>query len=370
MQIGIVTRNLIEEGGGIENYLNPIFMRLSMQDSLHVLTQRFENEKFSVPYRVEHPAGYSFLAFWLWTLANRRRLFEESDLIVSGSALTAPLIKGACKPKACFVYGLDLMYPNPVYQRWFPPALKHMDSVLACSAATRELCIQRGVSPAKVHVAYPGVDSKRFAPDKEAGYKIRQRLQIPDEAPVVFSVSRHVRRKGILRLVRDIAPALVRDNKNIRIVVGGQGPLTPEIKETVAKLGLSENVFLVGYIPDAELPAYYNMADVFALPEEPVAGDFEGFGIVHLEASACGVPSVGSHMEAATEAIEHGVRGVACDPYDLGEHVRNIKKFLADKSYREDFSSRCRERILESWTIENSASVAAEMVRSVAGHGD
>ncbi len=369
MKIGIITRNLLDVGGGIENYLNSIFRVLATRHELRVLTQNFRNPEYQSPFPVGYPPLRSYAPFWVWAQMKKKALFAESDLIISGSTLTAPLVKNAPRKKVSFAYGLDIMHEGLLYQRMFPPALKSMDCVIACSQATSELCIQRGISPEKVQIAYPGVDHRRFHPDPDARRAIRRRWGIEDDAPVVFSISRHVKKKGVLRLVRDVVPKLIREVPNVRVLVGGRGPQTPEIERAVHDLGLTKNVLLVGYLSEEDLPRYYTTADVFSLPEEPVEGDFEGFGMVHLESSACGVPSVGSRMEAATEAIEPGVRGVACDPHNVDEHVNAIKKFLIDDEYRREFSLRCREVIVKKWSLEKTTEDAAKIIER-AGESD
>lgn len=365
MKIGVISRSLLDLGGGIENYLHHIFTTLSQDHSIMVLTQKYDNTYFRSSYEVKCPRFRSLPIFWTWAALKRKKLFEHSDLVISGSTLTAPLIQNANKPTLCFVYGLDLLYPNKFYQFFFPPALKKIDYLITCSNATKELCAKRGVSPDKIYVVYPGVDPDRFKPDIKSGSLRREVLGISKEAPVVFSISRHVRKKGILRLVRDIVPPVLQEIPNVKFVIGGFGPQTNDIKAVIRKLSLEKAVILTGYIPDDDLPSYYNMANVFSLPEEPVFGDFEGFGMVHLEASACGVPSVGSNMEAAVEAIEDGVRGVACDPFNIEEHIKAIKRFLLDRAYHDEFSSRCRDTILQKWTIGKTTAVAAQVINHI-----
>lgn len=362
MRIGVISRSLLDMGGGIENYLHNIFTTLARNHTIVVLTQRFDNENYRRNYEVKHPRFRSLPVYLIWAALKRKRLSLDSDLVISGSALTAPLVQISSKPTLCFVYGIDLVYPNQLYQFFFPPALLKVNYLIACSNATKALCVERGISAQKVFVVHPGVDADRFKPDKTSGLARRQALGIPEHDPVVFSVSRHVRKKGILRLVCDIAPRLLENLPKVKFVIGGRGPQTEQIKSTIRKLALQKSVIFVGFIPDKDLPSFYNMANVFSLPEEPVFGDFEGFGMVHLEASACGVPSVGSRMEAAVEAIEDGVRGVACDPYNIEDHVEAIKRFLLDKEYHYEFSSRCRQTVLEKWTIEKTTAVASDIM--------
>jgi len=358
---------MLDVGGGIENYLNNILTKLSANHPILVLAQRYKKMNVAFSFDVQMPPFRSLAVFMIWVQLKKNKLFEECDLIISGSALTSPFIGKAQKPIMCFVYGLDLEYPNPFYQSIFVSSLKKMDGLIACSNATRELCLRKGIQKEKVYVVYPGVDSERFKPDKKAGELRKEMLGISQEDPVVFSISRHVKKKGILRLVRDIAPRLLEQVPHVKFVIGGSGPQTNDIKKIVKSLGLEKIVILTGYITDVDMASYYNMADVFCLPEEPVVGDFEGFGMVHLEASACGVPSVGSRMEAATEAIEDGVRGVACDPFDIRQHVDAIRRFIVEKEYQNEFSLRCRSVILERWTINKTTATINEIVERVSG---
>ncbi len=142
-----------------------------------------------------------------------------------------------------------------------------------------------------------GVDTQRFRPaeDRQA---VRAGLGIaPDEA-VVLSVRRMAPRMGLPELVR-AAARLHAEHPRLRLVLVGDGVLRPEVEAEVARLGLGDAVTLTGRIDDDALVRHYQAADLFALPTQA----YEGFGMVTLEALACGTPVVGTPVGATPEIL-------------------------------------------------------------------
>src|SRR5581483_442399 len=96
--------------------------------------------------------------------------------------------------------------------------------------------------------------------------------------------------------------------------VVGDGNDRARLEAKAAQLGLSDRVVFAGYVPDEEKAAHYRLADAFVMP-----GRGEGFGIVYLEAMACGVPVVASKRDASREVVRDGELGIVVDPDAPGE---------------------------------------------------
>jgi glycosyltransferase involved in cell wall biosynthesis/SAM-dependent methyltransferase len=148
-----------------------------------------------------------------------------------------------------------------------------------------------------------GVDLARFrpAPDRRA---VRASLGLTLERPLLFTVRNLEARMGLDTLIEAMA-SLVRRRPDALLLIGGSGSQRALLEERVAALGLDKHVTFLGFVPDGDLPSYYQAADVFVLPTR----ELEGFGLVTAEALACGTPVLGTPVGATPELL---------DPLDAG----------------------------------------------------
>jgi glycosyltransferase involved in cell wall biosynthesis len=152
----------------------------------------------------------------------------------------------------------------------------------------------------KVSIIPSGVDIHRFSPVSDKN-PIRDRLGIPREIPILFTVRNLMPRMGLENLIQ--AMAQVRDaflGQDIRLYIGGKGPLRELLMSRIMELGLNHQVYLLGSITEEELPSYYQACDYFILPTE----ELEGFGLVTLEALATNTPVIGTPVGATPEILK------------------------------------------------------------------
>lgn len=149
----------------------------------------------------------------------------------------------------------------------------------------------------------PDVDTGRFHPGC-GGAGIRERLGIAPEAPVVVCTARMVRRKGQDTLVR-AWPAVLREVPGAVLLLVGDGPARRRVERMVRRRGVEGSVVLTGSVPWTEVPAYTDAGDVFAMPcRTRLFGlEAEAFGIVFLEAAACGLSVVGGDSGGAHDVV-------------------------------------------------------------------
>jgi phosphatidylinositol alpha-1,6-mannosyltransferase len=200
-----------------------------------------------------------------------------------------------------------------------------------------------------VSVLYPGADVDRFRPDLDAR-DLRERLGIGDR-PTVVCVSRMVRRKGQDTLIRGMAQ--VRSQvPDAALVIVGAGPDEGRIRALAADTP-SGTVFFAGEVGEHELPKYYALADVFAMPCRTRLGglEVEGWGNVFIEAAACGKPVVVGDSGGARETVVHGETGLLVDGTDTAEVAAAVATLLADPGLARKMGEAGRERVLSrhSW---------------------
>jgi phosphatidylinositol alpha-1,6-mannosyltransferase len=114
--------------------------------------------------------------------------------------------------------------------------------------------------------------------------------------------------------VMECLPDLVKDIPNVVYLIVGDGDDRARLEQKARSLGIAEHVVFAGRISEQDKVDHYNLADVYVMP-----GQGEGFGIVYLEAMACGVPTVGSKLDGSREALRDGMLGILVNPKDFEE---------------------------------------------------
>ncbi len=175
-------------------------------------------------------------------------------------------------------------------------------------------------------VVYPGVDVDRFRPDAPPAFS--------SEVPVILYVGRFVERKGI----DDLLEAFGRLDEPAELRLVGRGD-TDAIRNRCRELDVGGSVTVDGEVPHLELPGYYAAADVFCLPSYT-----ESFGMVNLEAMACGTPVVTSDLEAIEAYVTDGDEGLLLSPGGCDALTDALSRLVDAPARREAMGERARER--------------------------
>ncbi|HYM54960.1 MAG TPA: glycosyltransferase, partial [Solirubrobacteraceae bacterium] len=218
-------------------------------------------------------------------------------------------------------------------------ALGRADAHVVLSSAFRRVLVERyRVPPWDVHVLTPGVALDVFTPGERAA--VRRRLDIEESAFVAVCARRLVPRMGIDGLLDAWGRLGDRLPRGSLLLLVGDGPLREELAERSARPPLAGRVRVLGRVTDAELIDAYRAADVAVVPT--VA--FEGFGLVVLEAAACGTPSIGSDAGGLPEAaagLDPSLIVAAADTEALGARLQEAAGgALPDRSATRRYAER------------------------------
>jgi phosphatidyl-myo-inositol dimannoside synthase len=269
---------------------------------------------------------------------------EGIDVVLHSSMVTGAItpafrrrVAAAGAIVAAIPVGRDVTLPTPPYQWWLPRVMASLDAVFPISEATGRECLARGLDPARMRVVPCGVDTDSFAAPADrvaARHELLRTLgesprTIPDDILLLASVGRHQERKGFQWFTDEVMPRLPR---NVRYLVTGEGPMTGRIRAAVDRHGLHASVRLLGKVPEETLRALYRGADLFVMPNVPVRGDIEGFGVVMLEAGMSGMPVIASDLEGISDVIHEGENGHLLAPRDAEAFARVILGYLGDPS--------------------------------------
>lgn len=207
-------------------------------------------------------------------------------------------------------------------------ALREADLILAVSGYTRDrLLKEQNLNPQKVTVLPNTFDAQRFQPAPKPAYLLAKHNIQPTQ-PVILTVGRlsaGEQYKGYDQVLKAI-PQIRQSFPDVHYVIVGKGSDKPRIEQLIAQLQLQDCVTLAGFVPDEQLCDYYNLCDVFAMPSKG-----EGFGIVYLEALACGKAVLGGNQDGAIDALCHGKLGALVNPDDVEAIAQTLTDILIQK---------------------------------------
>lgn len=283
---------------------------------------------------------------------------EGADWLICGHINLVPLGWLASRLMGCpmtlIVHGIDAWTPHQKF--WVRTLLKQVDFVVAVSEFTVEkMRAWSNIARERFEVLPNCVELDKFFPrPRDAGLMNRYHLGGKTVLMTVGRLASRERFKGFDE-VMDAMPSLLGHNPQMHYLVVGDGDDAERLKQKAHDQGIEKHVTFTGYIDEAEKAAHYSIADAYVMPSRG-----EGFGIVFLEALACGVPVLGSKVDGSRDALLGGRLGILVDPDDPTEVERGIvtvlsqpkgevPQDLAGFSY-DAFKLRVRDRLLSKLT--------------------
>ncbi len=293
--------------------------------------------------------GFSFFA------ARRILKKKSTRLIVCPGIVDAPvawlLSKWYKVPFVLLAHGTDIMREGSVYRKVTRFFFRAAEGVAVNSQNTRELLEAIGVDPQRIRIIHPGVcipeaQPETIPPEIES-------LLAKKNGPILMTVGRVIRRKGIGEFIKHVMPALVEKNPDLHYVVVGADAsdslahhekLLDQLQAQTRELGLDGNVSFTGKVSDAALQTLLSKADLLVFPVIPIPGDVEGFGIVVLEGAVQGVPAVASRIGGIPDAVEEGQSGLLVEPENWTEMTQTVQELISDPEKRIEMGRRAAER--------------------------
>ncbi|PIR13508.1 hypothetical protein COV49_01955 [Candidatus Falkowbacteria bacterium CG11_big_fil_rev_8_21_14_0_20_39_10] len=265
---------------------------------------------------------------------------------------------------AVFIHGTDIAYAQKqTRKRWLAKIiLKNADKVICNSRYTAGLVEKFIGDRDKVCVVNPGVDPTLTLPLRRRGnYAKNYNL---DNKIILFTICRLIKRKGVDKAI-EVMPEVLKSFPNLVYVVAGGGPDEGYLKTSppapfLIKRG--ELVFL-GKITDEEKWTWLDLCDIFIMPTREEDGNFDGFGIVYLEANLSGKPVIAGRSGGVAEAVEDGVSGLLVDPNDAEEIKNAIIKLARDENLRKELGEQGRERAIKNFNWEKQVRKIYDLIK-------
>jgi phosphatidylinositol alpha-1,6-mannosyltransferase len=369
----VVTNDYPPRIGGIQRSLEALVGRLPA-DSVAVVCPAWDGaDDFdaSAPYRVfRQPDRF------LWPtprVARRVRAAIEqfgAEVVLFGStyplALLGPGLAKRGTPYVTGAHGFEYWLSiAPGAHGLMRRATSHAARMVVMSSAFIARVVRTAVPDrVPVSVMYPGADVETFHPDV-AFEGIRDAHALGDRRLVVC-VSRLVRRKGQDVLIRAMAAIRERVPDAALLIVGG-GPYRDRLEELAMQAPAGSVVF-AGEVSEADLPRYYRLGHVFAMPCRNRAGglEVEGLGLVFLEAAACARPVVVGDSGGARETLIDGVTGVLVEGRDVAAVADAVAGLLEEPSRADAMGAAGRTRVERRFTWGRAAEQLAGWLREAA----
>ena len=355
----LVTNDFPPKIGGIQSLLWEWWRRLP-PDSFAVLTSPHEGAAAfdaAQPFRVERVPEP-----WLLPHPPMVRRIDEladelgADLVVLDPAVPLGLVgPSLSRPYDLVLHGAEVTVPGrlPGTRQALAYTLTRARGVIAAGGYPAAEAERAAGRPLPTTIVPCGVDPERFRPLDEAERRAaRERFDVPADAELVVGVSRLVPRKGFDTAIRAVA-RLGRTRPDLLLVVAGAGRDESRLRRLADELGAP--VRFAGRVAHDDLPALYGCADVFTMLCRDRWGGLEqeGFGIVFVEAAACGVPQVAGDSGGAAEAVADGETGlVVDDPEDVQAVSDALERLLADDDLRASMSAASRRRAVEVFSYD------------------
>ena len=316
--------------GGIAKFNRDLLSALAAMPAcaqVVAIPRRLVEKPGALPPRVDFRAQAAGGKLRFAMAALREVLDGPVSLVVSGhiNLLALSLIVAWAKNArlALVVHGIDAWRPHAsVLVR---ASLRSVDRVIGVSKLTLSRFGQwAGADPSRFRLLPNCVDLTQFTPGPKPADLARE-LELEGRT-VIMTLGRlasEERYKGFDEVLEAL-PALMREIPRITYLICGDGPDRGRLEEKARALGVGDRVVFAGFVPEGRKAEYYRLADAYVMPSMG-----EGFGIVYLEALACGLPAMGSAKDGSREALLDGVLGELVDPSDAAQVKSGIVRTLA-----------------------------------------
>lgn len=355
----LVTNDFPPKIGGIQSLLWEWWRRLP-PESFAVLTsphaeaaafdaaQAFQIERVREPVLLPHP--------WMVRRIEDMARRVGADFVVLDPALPLGVVGASLsRPYMVVLHGAEVTVPGrlPGSKQLLGRVLRGAEHIVAAGGYPAAEAVRAAGRALNLTVVPPGVDTERFRPLTADERRVaRQDFGFAEDAEVVIGVSRLVPRKGFDTAIR-AAALLGRTRPNMVLALAGAG----RDRERLEKLAieLAAPVRFLGRVPHEDLPRLYGCADVSIMVCRNRWGGLEqeGFGIVYLEAAACGVPQIAGSSGGAAEAVADGETGfVVRDPHDASAAAAYLETLLSDPDRRQAMGQAGRDRAVSEFSYD------------------
>lgn len=361
MRLLVITELYLPTKGGTAVWFDEVYRRLGGKE-IHIVTA-------DVPGASEHdlhhpnavhrvglqrhwwlkPESLGMYAKLLWRAAHVA-LTNRIDAVHAGRVLPEGLVgwlvaRLAHVPFVVYAHGEEITtWRQPGKFRVMRFVYRHADIVVANSEFTRDELLKLDVIGDRIRLIYPGVDVERFRPKLPCD-DLKAVVGLAPNEKLILSVGRLSRRKGFDMVIRSL-PALISQGIAVRYALIGIGEDQDYLTSLSRELGMERRVHLLGHVSPQDLPRWYNACNVFAMPNREINGDTEGFGMVFVEAAACGKPALAGVAGGTGAAVIDGVTGRRIDGNSIDAVATCLSELLMHPNLADALGAQGHRRVL------------------------
>ena len=368
MNILIIGSDYKPLSGGIAEYTHQLANQLDKHgNNVTVLTQGMPGDASfdaKIPYGIHRTDFSSILKGkitkyqkgyrWLYHFINNH---GPVDIVISNCRETMSLIavnvaKSLKIPFAIFTHGLEINRKEIKEKLKTKYILRQAKKVFCNSTFTRELVLKHGVLFVNTAIIPGGVSIKHFMISNDTIRNFIKKNPGFKRKKILFTCGRIVRRKGH-SLVIEILPRILKEFPETVYVIAGDGPYENELRNIVRQKDLENNVIFKGKVDDETRNLLYTICNIFVMPCRVLeSGDVEGFGIVFLEANACGKPVIAGKSGGTSDAVVHNQTGFLVDPLDHQQLAHTITYLFSNPDIAMKIGQEGRKRVSQKFTWE------------------
>jgi len=339
--------------GGVSNYYEQLVKHWPLNESITVL----DNKNGRLNSSTYFVFKWRFAFFELWRAVKN---FEIEHVIVGQILPLGTVAWLLAKPLgfsySVILHGMDMPFAiKSLRKRWLTKRILNKANKIVCSNRyVADLASALTDNPDKIEVINPGVVPLPY-PNHTVLTDIKHKYRLSGKK-IILSIGRLVKRKGVDHVIKQM-PNLVGTFDNLVYVIVGHGPDDQYLRNLAASLPeeVRSKIIFTGKIGEAEKWSWLNLCDVFVLPTRDIDGDFEGFGIVYLEANLAGKPVVAGFSGGVPDAVVTEVSGIVVDSHDEEQLFIAIKTLLQDEEYAKKLGQQGRERAISHFNWHDKA---------------
>lgn len=264
-------------------------------------------------------------------------------------------------PYTVFLHGMDFSYAlkHPRKRKMAMKILMKAENIICANSYTSGLVKDfLKTENEKIHIVNPGIEQE--IPDvNERVREIRQKYSL-DRKITLLSLGRLVKRKGFDMTI-EAMKELSKTNNSVHYFLAGDGPDKKYIHDKAKGVA---NINFLGKIDDRDKWAWLKACDIFIMPSREETGDFEGFGVVYLEAGLAGKPVIAGDSGGVRDAVKGAITGILVDPEKIDRIAGSIILLAQDRALRVKLGEQARERILAEFNWEGQVKKVLKIINN------
>lgn len=345
----VITELFLPTKGGSAVWFDEVYSRIGDKDT-HIITADVNGAKEYDKTHKNTIHRVSLKRYW-WlrpeSLAMYLRLLLKSlkialtnkiDAVHTGRVLPEGLVglivaKIIRKPLVIYAHGEEITtWRQSSKFKVMKFTYRHADKIIANSQFTKNELEKIGIDYNKITIISPGVNIERFKPMPYEKFKdLRQSIDITKQQKLILSVGRLSRRKGFDQVIKSLS-VLRSKGIDVHYALIGIGEDREYLNSLAKENNVTDYVHMLGHVSMDDLPRWHNTADLFVMPNREINGDTEGFGMVFIEASACGKPVIAGVDGGTGDAVVDGKTGLRVDGKVMEKVCHAIKVILSDQT--------------------------------------